>query len=156
MGTVCAGCGGKARRLSLEFSGSIAQPAAVRRSSKWGIAACRMTRSSVLFLCVATNDIACDTSYLVTACSGQPGTRFRYWIGFSVAAPAANGSLISMSLPTLQMHLQSQATLDNPPRRFVSSSSAAPTAPPGSAALASPALTSTNLSEPQRLAYTTS
>lgn len=57
----------------------------------------------MLFLCVATNDNACDTSYLVTACSGLPGTRLRYRIGFSVAAPTANGSLISMSLPTPQM-----------------------------------------------------
>jgi hypothetical protein len=36
------------------------------------------------------------------------------------------------------MHLPSQAALDPPPRRFVSPASAAPTAPPGPACLASP------------------
>ena len=45
---------------------------------------------------------------------------------------------ISPFLPTLLMHPPSQATLDNPPRRFVSSSSATPTGPPRSAVLASP------------------
>jgi hypothetical protein len=40
--------------------------------------------------------------------------------------------------PTLLMHRSSQAPLDTPSRRFVSLASAAPTAPPGPACLASP------------------
>src|SRR4051794_22554484 len=73
------------------------------RSNNFGIRFCQTTRSSAFFLCVATNDIAWATSNLVKARSGAPGTRARYRIGFSVAAPSANGSSISMSLPESQM-----------------------------------------------------
>jgi hypothetical protein len=44
------------------------------RSNKRGITFCQATRSSAFFLCVATNDIAWATSYLVEARSGAPGT----------------------------------------------------------------------------------
>jgi hypothetical protein len=67
-----------------------------------------VTRSSALFLCVATKDIACDTSNLVSARSGQPGTGPKYRKGFSVAVPTANGSSISISLPAYVIPLQGQ------------------------------------------------
>jgi hypothetical protein len=52
---------------------------------------------------VATNDKACETSYLVAALSGEPGTRSKYRIGFSVADPGAKWSAIFTSLPLSQM-----------------------------------------------------
>jgi hypothetical protein len=78
-----------------------------------------VTRSSALFLCVATNDIACDRSYLITACSGLPGTRPRYRIGFSVAAPTANGSSISMVFADVANVEDARSSLLSPFLRYI-------------------------------------
>lgn len=49
------------------FHPARAVPPTARRSRRKGISACQDTRSSVLFLRVATKESACETSYFVAA-----------------------------------------------------------------------------------------